>query len=164
MLLLASRSAVSRLRRKVVGALAGALVLYALSDILLWQRIFEQHGLYRFDCEYQTGHVAVLVGLIAVGMVLLYDAGPWAVWYGLALYTLAYSGLEDVLFYMLDSRPIPSALPWLNENRLILFKPVTHAGLLASSALWVSAWVALLLLAPRAWPHMAARVRGLARS
>jgi hypothetical protein len=150
-------------RRKVVGALAGAIVFYALSDILLWQRIFEEHGLYRFDGQYQTGHVAVLVGLIAVGMVLLYDAGPWAIWYGLALYTLAYSGLEDVLYYILDSRPIPNLLPWLDENRLILFKPVTHGGLLASSALWLSGWVAVLLLAPRCWPHIAARVRGLPR-
>src|SRR5262245_45310314 len=131
-------------RRKVVVAVAGALLFYALSDILLWQRIFEQHGMYSFDGQYQTGHAAILVGLAAVGMVLLYDAGLWAVWYGLALYTLAYSGLEDVLYYALDLRPIPDVLPWLNQNQLIPFKPVTRLGLLASTALWVTAWYAVL--------------------
>jgi hypothetical protein len=145
------------MRRKVAGAVVGALVFYALSDILLWQRIFEQHGMYQFDGQYQTGHVCVLVGLIAIGVVLLYDAGLWAIWYGLAVYSLAYSGLEDVLYYLLDLRPVPSVLPWLNQNPYILFKPVTQLGLLASTAIWSIMWVLALALVPHTWRHVARR-------
>ena len=136
--------------------MAAGLVFYALSDILLWQRIFETHGLYQFDGQYQTGHVAVLVALIAVGTILLYDVGLWAVWYCLATYTLAYSGLADVLYYLLDWRPIPDTLPWLNQNPLILFKPVSVDGLLLSTAIWLVFWAATLALQPPA----AARLRG----
>ena len=41
-------------RRRAAVALALALGFYALSDILLWQRIFEAHKLSAFDTEYQT--------------------------------------------------------------------------------------------------------------
>ncbi len=144
----------------MVCALAGALVFYALSDVLLWQRIFERHGLQQFDSQYQTGRLSALVGLIAVGMVLLYDMGLWAICYGLALYTLAYSGLEDVLYYALDMRPIPSSLPWLDENRLIFFKPVTAPSLLASTALWMGLWILALGVGPGAWHRL---IRGRVR-
>src|SRR5881392_788794 len=44
-----------------------ALGFYALSDILLWQRIFEANGLWMFDADYQTGHVAILLGMLGLG-------------------------------------------------------------------------------------------------
>lgn len=62
------------MRRKVAVALAAGLFFYALSDVLLWQRIFEAHDLFQFDMQYQNGHVATLVALIAVGVVLLSPA------------------------------------------------------------------------------------------
>jgi len=71
----------STARGRVVLALLIALGFYALSDILLWQRIFEAHGLSVFDPDYQTGHVAVLIGMMAVGAVLLLDSGLWALWF-----------------------------------------------------------------------------------
>jgi len=130
-------------------AVGVGLVFYALSDILLWQRIFEAHGLYQFDEQYQTGHVAVLVGMIALGVVLLFEAGWWAAWYAMAFFTLAFSGLEDVLYYVLDGRPIPSVCPWLEVNRLILFHPVTNHSLLLSAGVWVAFWALSLELLPR---------------
>ena len=138
------------MRRKVGLALAAGLVFYALSDILLWQRVFEAHDLFQFDAQYQSGHVTTLVALIATGMILLYDAGLWALWYGLAFYTLTFSGLEDVLYYWLDGRALPAALPWLDGgNPLILFHPVTDVSLVASAALWVAFWALSLALLPR---------------
>lgn len=148
------------MRVRVVIALAMGLTSYALSDILLWQRIFEAHGLYEFDAPYQVGHTAVLIGLIAVGIVLLWERRAWAAWYGLALFTLAYSGVEDMLYYLLDGRTIPATLPWLERDPLILFKPVTEVNLLLSSGLWVAFWAASLFALPGLARWMAVRSRG----
>ncbi|HWO46234.1 MAG TPA: hypothetical protein VNO87_11760 [Methylomirabilota bacterium] len=140
-------------RRRAAVALAVALGFYALSDILLWQRIFEAHQLSAFDTEYQTGHVAILVGLIGVGAVLLIDSGLWALWFGGALYTMAFGGAADVLYYWFDGRPIPGVLPWLDGSRLIFIRPsggdVTNVDVLASAAFWLAVWLAALLLFPR---------------
>jgi hypothetical protein len=133
------------MRRSVVIALGVGLVFYALSDILLWQRIFEANHLWQYDAQYQTGHVAILVALIGTGMVLLWNAGWWAVWYGLAFYTLAFGGLADVMYYWLDGRSIPAALPWLEANHLILFHPVTTATLVLSAGAWIAVWLGSLL-------------------
>ncbi len=120
------------MRARVAIAMVVGLVLYALGDVLLWQRIFEANHLNRFDAAYQTGHREILFGLIAVGMILLWDAGAWALWWALSLYTLAWGGAADLLYDVLDGRAIPTALPWLNDNRLIwsAFKPVTNSTLL----------------------------------
>jgi hypothetical protein len=150
------------MRRKVVVALAVGLLFYALSDILLWQRIFEAHDLFLFDAQYQSGHITVLVALIATGMVLLYDARLWALWYGLAFYTLAFSGLEDILYYWLAGKPIVHALPWLNDNSLIFFKPVTSEGLLVNAALWLGFWAVSLWLIPKV-ERLIAQLAGLSR-
>jgi hypothetical protein len=136
------------MKRRVVVALGVGLLFYALSDILLWQRIFESNGheFYRFDAQYQTGRQAVLLGMIAIGIVLLWDAGAWALWYAAAFYTLAFSGLEDLLYYWLDGRAVPAVLPWLNANPLILFHPVTNSTLLLSVALWLACWICTLVM------------------
>ena len=140
-------------RSRVGVALVVALGFYALSDILLWQRIFEAHDLSMFDPEYQTGHVAILVGMMALGAVLLLDSGLWALWFQGALYTLAFGGAEDILYYWLDGRQIPGVLPWLDRSRLIFVRPqggdVTSLELLASAIFWVTVWVGLLVVLPR---------------
>jgi len=140
-------------RRRVSLALLIALGFYVLSDILLWQRIFEAHELSLFDPEYQTGHVAILVGMMAVGGVLLVESGLWALWYQGALYTLAFGGVEDVLYYWLDGKAIPGVLPWLDRSRLIFVRPlpgdVTNVELLASAAFWVALWLSVLVFVPR---------------
>lgn len=136
------------IRRKVVVALTIGLFFYALSDLLLWQRIFEQHSLFQFDYQYQSGHVSSLVAMIGIGVVLLWDVKLWAVWYAAAFYTLAFSGLEDILYYWLDGKWIPATLPWLNTGHLILVKPVTSWSLLLSAGLWIMFWAATLVAIP----------------
>src|SRR2546421_12445171 len=133
-------------RQRAVVALAIALGFYALSDILLWQRIFEANGLWMFDADYQTGHVAILIGMLGLGGVLLLDSGFWALWFGGALYTMAFGGVEDVMYYWLDGRSIPAVLPWLDRSRLVFIRPlggdVTSVELLASAAFWLGLWLA----------------------
>ena len=145
-------------RRRVAVALVVAVGFYALSDILLWQRIFEAHRLWAFDGAYQSGHVAILVGIIAVGAVLLVDTGLWALWFGGALYTLAFGGVADILYYWLDARPLPDVLPWLDASRLIFIRPVqgdvTSVEVLASAAFWIALWTAALITAPRLRRHL----------
>jgi len=139
------------MKRRVVIAVAVGLLFYSLSDILLWQRIFESNGheFYRFDAQYQTGRQAVLVGMIGLGIVLLWDAKAWALWYAAAFYTLAFSGVPDVLYYWLDGRAIPSELPWLTSNHLVLFG-TTNTALLLSAGTWLGFWTASLG-APTVW-------------
>ena len=150
-------------RRRVVAALAVALGFYALSDILLWQRIFEANRLSMYDPQYQTGHVAILVGMMAMGAVLLVDAGVWALWFVGALYTLAFGGLEDILYFWLDGRALPALLPWLDRSRLIFIRPVpgdvTSAELVASAAFWLALWLAALILLPRIASSLARQAR-----
>ncbi len=150
------------MRVRIAVALAVGLYFYALSDVLLWQRIFEQHDLFQFDRQYQSGHVATLVGLIAVGMILLIDVGWWALWYGAAFYTLTFSGLEDILYYWLDGRQLPARMPWLDHGQLFLFQPetVTSTSLLMSAGLWLGFWAATLVLAPRLARLVASRISG----
>lgn len=131
--------------RRVTTALAAGLLLYAWSDIMLWQRIFEGHDLFQFEYQYQSGHASTLVGFIAIGMILLLDLKWWALWYGAAFYTLAFSGLEDVLYYWMDGKQLPATLPWLDGgNPLILFHPSTSTSLLASTLVWLAFWLGTL--------------------
>ena len=144
--------------RKVVIALSVGLVFYAESDIMLWQRIFEQHNLSQFDNQYQTGHVSILVAMIGIGVVLLWDR-LWSLWYAMAFYTLSFSGLEDVLYYWFDGRAIPSTLPWLNDGHgLIVFQPVTNISLCINAGIWIGFWVATLIII-----HLMQRARAKAR-
>ncbi len=136
------------MRLKVVVSLVTGLVFYALSDVLLWQRIFEEHGLKQFDPAYQTGHREILLGMIAVGVILLWDAGAWAVAWALAFYTLAWGGVADLLYYVLDGRAIPTALPWLDDNRLMPLKPVTDTTLLINCGIWVALWLVAVVVLP----------------
>lgn len=142
----------TQMRIRVATALGAALFFYALSDVLLWQRIFEQHDLFQFDMQYQSGHVATMVGIIAVGMILLADTRWWALWFGAACYTLSFSGLEDTLYYWIQLKPIPEQLPWLDtyHSPLLLFNEhVTRTSLLESSAIWLAFWIVSLWAAPR---------------
>jgi hypothetical protein len=59
-------------RRRVAAAVGAGLVFYALGDLLLWQRIFEARHPYQYDAAYQTGYREILLGIIAVGMLLLF--------------------------------------------------------------------------------------------
>lgn len=136
---------------RVLVALAVGFLAYTGVDILIWQRIFEaQHvnNVPGFIAQYHDGYALVLAGFIANGVLLIgRRLWPWALWYGAAFFTLAMSGLEDALYYVLDGKPIPAALPWLDANPLIPVHPVTSGTLLLSVGLWLGFWTATLVVA-----------------
>jgi hypothetical protein len=72
-----------------------------------------------------------------LGMLLFYPNVRRMVTFPISLAILAFSGAEDILYYWLDSRPIPAYLPWLESNPLIL-KPVTADSLLISAVFWLA--------------------------
>ena len=120
-----------------------ALLSYTLVDIMIWQRIFESNRLINFAYLYHPGWYVMLGGEIVLGAVLLLPNWRATLFYVGALASLAMCGLEDVLYYWLDRRPIPYYLPWLEVNPWIFPKPVTSHSLLLS----VSIWVGLTVLA-----------------
>jgi hypothetical protein len=136
------------MKRKASLALAAGLLFYSLSDVLLWQRIFEQHDLFEYQRQFDSGHVTTLVGFMAVGIILLWDQRGWALWYAGAFYTLAFGGVGDVLYYWLDRRSIPGTMPWLDSNPFILFKPAGGFGLVVSAMIWIAIWAAVIWVRP----------------
>jgi hypothetical protein len=146
---------VSATARRVLAALIVGLTIYVASDILFWQRIFESHALFQFDAQYQAGHLVVLAGMIALGIVLLWNTKLWALWYAAAFFTLAYSGLADVLYYWMDGKAIPNLCPWLDTSHpLILFHPAGGWTLVASTLIWIGFWAFTLFV-----PHLLRRLK-----
>lgn len=130
---------------RVLAALVVGFIAYTGVDILIWQRIFVQHGVVSFQEQYHAGYALVLAGLILNGVILI-GRRWWALWYAAAFYTLAMSGLEDALYYVLGGKAIPATLPWLDSNLLIPFHPVTSGTLLASVTVWLGLWLASLVV------------------
>lgn len=120
--------------------LAG-LLLYALQDVMLWAEIFERHELWQFIGIYHAGWQVLLFALILAGF--FWAGRDWraGVLHAAMLYTLAHSGLEDLLYYALQQRPVPDRLPWLDQAPLILFSPVDRQNLVLSALIWVGAWL-----------------------
>jgi hypothetical protein len=132
---------------RIAAALAVGFLAYTGIDILVWQRIFEANhveGVVVFQRAYHAGFALVLVSLVAIGVLLIHRL-RWALWYAAAFVALAFSGLEDALYYWLDGRAIPAVLPWLDANPLIPFHPVTRVSLIASAGLWLAAVVVAAL-------------------
>jgi hypothetical protein len=122
------------------------MYFYARIDILIWQRIFEANKLADIGMgTYHWGWVHVLFGFMILGTLIFYPNLRRMVTFPLSLAILAFSGLEDILYYWLDGRTIPAKLPWLNPNPIIL-KPVTANTLILSAAFWLLFIVALDLL------------------
>ena len=122
-------------------AAAVALVFYGVTDILVWQRIFEANQMLGFANNYHTGWIVSLVGYATVGVILMLDRWKDCVYFLLALFIGAFSGLEDLLYYVLDGKPIPASLPWLAGNPMIYAN--SRAGLIASVVFWIAALLAL---------------------
>lgn len=120
--------------------LAG-LVLYALQDVLLWAKIFERDQLWQYIGIYHRGWAVLLWAQIMAG--LLWSGRDWraGLLHGAMLYTLAHSGLEDLLYYALQLRPLPDVLPWLDQAPLILFSPVSRQNLAISALIWLGVWL-----------------------
>jgi hypothetical protein len=121
-------------------AVALALFFYTVTDILVWQRIFEFHRLVEYADMYHTGWFVSLAGYATIGLVLLWGQWKDCLYYEVSLAIGAFSGLEDVLYYVLDGRDMPASLPWLGSNPMI--GSVSRSGVLTS----VFFWLAIILL------------------
>lgn len=122
-------------KHRPVLAAAIALLCYTFTDILIWQRIFEANQMTEYASIYHTGWFVSLAGYAMIGVVLM-----WGVWkdclYFLAFLLVgAFSGLEDVLYYVLDGKPMPDMLPWLEVNPMIYH--VSRAGVIGSVIFWM---------------------------
>lgn len=118
-----------------------ALTFYTFTDILIWQRIFEANQMVQYADIYHTGWFVSLAGYAILGVVLMWDSLKDSMYFLISLLVGAFSGLEDVLYYMLDGKPMPDALPWLEDNPMILH--VSREGVIGSVLFWL---VALVLL------------------
>ena len=114
-----------------------AILFYTITDILVWQRVFETNELEKYANTYHTGWFVSLAGYATIGIILLWDAWKEWLYFLLALFIGAFSGLEDLLYYALDRKPMPEALPWLASNPMIYH--ATRSGVIVSVIFWLSA-------------------------
>src|SRR5215510_13734023 len=84
-----------------------ALLFYTGTDILVWQRIFEANQMVKYASTYHTGWFMSLAGYAAVGLLLLWDNWKDCLYFLVSLSVAAFSGMEDMLYYLLDRKPIP---------------------------------------------------------
>lgn len=129
-------------------AAALALIFYTFADILIWQRIFETNQMVQYADIYHTGWFVSLAGYAILGVVLMWDAWKDIVYFLVSLFVGAFSGLEDVLYYILDGKPMPDSLPWLEGNPMILH--VSRGGVIGSVLFWLMA-LALLYVVLYQW-------------
>jgi hypothetical protein len=128
--------------RSLLAALM-AVGCYTITDILVWQRIFESHQMIEYADMFHTGWFVSLAGYAAVGVIILSDRWRDCLFFLAALFVGAYSGLEDVLYYVLDRRPMPASLPWLAGNPLI--HGSSREEVLGSVVLWLVGLAVLYL-------------------
>ena len=121
-----------------------ALLFYTFADILIWQRIFETNQMVQYADIYHTGWFVSLAGYAILGVVLMWDAWRDVVYFLISLFVGAFSGLEDVLYYILDRKPMPDTLPWLEGNPMILH--VSRLGVIGSVIFWLIALIVLYLV------------------
>jgi len=118
-------------------ALAVAMFFYAKTDILIWQRIFETHQLIEIgNGVYHWGWIQTLFGFMVLGALACYPNIWRMILFPISLAVLAFSGVEDILYYWLDGKAVPPLLPWLNQNPIML-KPVTSTTLFITAAFWI---------------------------
>jgi hypothetical protein len=129
--------------RPVLAAIL-ALLFYTFADILIWQRIFETNQMVQYADIYHTGWFVSLAGYAILGIVLMWGAWKDVIYFLTSLFVGAFSGLEDVLYYILDGKPMPDALPWLDDNPMILH--VSREGVLGSVFFWLMALVLLYIV------------------
>jgi hypothetical protein len=133
-----------------------ALLFYTVTDILVWQRIFETNQMIEYAHIYHKGWFVSLSGYAILGVLLLWGVWKDCIYFLITLTISAFSGLEDVLYYVLDGKPIPHALPWLDHNPLIF--ETSRTGVIGSALFWVTClailYAILYLRNPRTLPDM----------
>jgi hypothetical protein len=121
-----------------------ALLFYTVTDILIWQRIFEANQMTYYADTYHTGWFVTLTGYALMGLVFLWGAWKDCLFFLITLFIGAFSGLEDVLYYVLDGKPMPKVLPWLNKNPMIYGE--SRATLIGSVLFWMAVLTVLYLV------------------
>lgn len=125
-------------------AAALALIFYTFADILIWQRIFETNQMVQYADIYHTGWFVSLAGYAILGVVFMWGAWKDCAYYLISLFVGAFCGLEDVLYYLLDGKTMPEALPWLDRNPMIFH--VSRAGVLGSVSIWLVVLIVLYIV------------------
>ena len=120
-----------------------ALLFYTVVDILIWQRVFEANNMVEYAHTYHAGWFVSLTGYACMGLILMWGAWKDCLFFVTSLFVGAFSGLEDVLYYVLDWKPMPHLLPWLDGNPMIYH--ASRAGVLLSVLFWFTA-LALLYI------------------
>ena len=128
--------------RPVITALI-ALLFYTIADILVWQRIFEANNLVEHADTYHIGWFVSLAGYATIGLLLMWGEWRDCLFFLISLFVGAFSGLEDVLYYLLDRKPMPESLPWLDGNPMIYH--VSREGVLLSVLFWLTSLLLLYL-------------------
>jgi len=118
-----------------VFAAAMALIFYTFADIFIWQRIFETNQMVEYADIYHTGWFISLAGYAILGVILMWGEWKDCLYFLTALFVGAFSGLEDVLYYILDGKPMPDSLPWLEANPMIYH--VSREGVIGSVLFWL---------------------------
>jgi hypothetical protein len=129
--------------RPILTALV-ALLFYTVTDILIWQRIFEANQMVKYADMYHTGWFVTLAGYALLGTIFMWGAWKDCLFFLITLFIGAFSGLEDVLYYVLDGKPMPEKLPWLSSNPLIYGD--SREALIGSVLFWIAVLVALYLV------------------
>ena len=126
--------------RPILTALV-ALLFYTVTDILIWQRIFEANQMVEYADMYHTGWFVTLAGYALLGILFMWGAWKDCLFFLITLFIGAFSGLEDVLYYVLDGKPMPKVLPWLNSNPMIYGN--SRTTLIGSVLFWMVVLVVL---------------------
>ncbi|HET9906623.1 MAG TPA: hypothetical protein VFQ23_08275 [Anaerolineales bacterium] len=128
--------------RPVIAAVT-ALLFYTIADILVWQRIFEANNMVEHADTYHIGWFVSLAGYATIGLLLMWGEWKDCFFFLISLFVGAFSGLEDVLYYLLDRKPMPESLPWLDGNPMIYH--VSREGVLLSVLFWLAGLVVLYI-------------------
>ena len=129
--------------RPVYAALL-ALFFYTVTDILVWQRIFESNRLVVYADMYHKGWFVSLAGYAMIGLILLWGSWKDCLYFLTTLGVGSFSGLEDVMYYVLDRKPMPPSLPWLGHNPMIY--SISRTGVISSVLFWMGALVLLYIV------------------
>ena len=113
-----------------------ALLFYTVTDILIWQRIFEANQMTYYADTYHAGWFVTLAGYALMGLVFMWGAWKDCLFFLITLFVGAFSGLEDILYYVLDGKPMPEMLPWLSNNPLIYGS--SRVTLIGSVLFWMA--------------------------
>jgi hypothetical protein len=121
-----------------------ALLFYTATDIIVWQRIFEANHLVGYANIYHTGWFLTLAGYGSMGTLLMWGNWKDCLYFLSALLVGAFSGLEDLMYYVLDRKPIPAQMPWLAQNPMI--HASSRTGVISAMLFWLVALVVLYLV------------------